>query len=118
MIRRPPRSTLFPYTTLFRSRADQALQAAARGGRLLARRRAAPDAAAHLRHGVVLEGRPRGVPAAARGGEEARPPPARQAARPVFDPGGRRARTRLLAPQGRDSGVPARAAPRRPEHRA
>src|SRR3712207_3280650 len=24
MIRRPPRSTLFPYTTLFRSRADQA----------------------------------------------------------------------------------------------
>src|SRR5256885_16959038 len=25
MIRRPPRSTLFPYTTLFRSRADQAL---------------------------------------------------------------------------------------------
>src|SRR3712207_6897095 len=23
MIRRPPRSTLFPYTTLFRSRADQ-----------------------------------------------------------------------------------------------
>src|SRR2546425_2491128 len=25
MIRRPPRSTLFPYTTLFRSRADRAL---------------------------------------------------------------------------------------------
>src|SRR5256885_6595391 len=25
MIRRPPRSTLFPYTTLFRSHADQAL---------------------------------------------------------------------------------------------
>src|SRR5258708_39091649 len=25
MIRRPPRSTLFPYTTLFRSRADEAL---------------------------------------------------------------------------------------------
>jgi len=24
MIRRPPRSTLFPYTTLFRSREDQA----------------------------------------------------------------------------------------------
>src|SRR3712207_7906144 len=29
MIRRPPRSTLFPYTTLFRSRAQRALE---RGG--------------------------------------------------------------------------------------
>src|SRR5256885_10770240 len=28
MIRRPPRSTLFPYTTLFRSRVDFELQAA------------------------------------------------------------------------------------------
>src|SRR2546422_6821127 len=27
MIRRPPRSTLFPYTTLFRSRGDQELRA-------------------------------------------------------------------------------------------
>src|SRR2546429_1517357 len=26
MIRRPPRSTLFPYTTLFRSQADQAMR--------------------------------------------------------------------------------------------
>src|SRR3989449_4114829 len=26
MIRRPPRSTLFPYTTLFRSRAEEALR--------------------------------------------------------------------------------------------
>src|SRR3712207_8373668 len=40
MIRRPPRSTLFPYTTLFRSRPDAAAQpsqlvrAAARGDRL------------------------------------------------------------------------------------
>src|SRR2546430_13647659 len=35
MIRRPPRSTLFPYTTLFRSRpaADLLHQAGARGGR-------------------------------------------------------------------------------------
>src|SRR3712207_7400695 len=31
MIRRPPRSTLFPYTTLFRS--DQAAKAAPRGAR-------------------------------------------------------------------------------------
>src|SRR3712207_7637891 len=30
MIRRPPRSTLFPYTTLFRSEADQSLVALAR----------------------------------------------------------------------------------------
>src|SRR5258707_13113217 len=38
MIRRPPRSTLFPYTTLFRSRA-----------RLPARRRADPDLPRPLR---------------------------------------------------------------------
>src|SRR2546427_9631242 len=30
MIRRPPRSTLFPYTTLFRSRQQQAARIAAR----------------------------------------------------------------------------------------
>src|SRR2546425_6935083 len=33
MIRRPPRSTLFPYTTLFRSRSGPA-SASGRGGRL------------------------------------------------------------------------------------
>src|SRR5256885_7848155 len=37
MIRRPPRSTLFPYTTLFRSRSDRA--GAFRGLRLRRRRR-------------------------------------------------------------------------------
>src|SRR3712207_8356090 len=31
MIRRPPKSTLFPYTTLFRSRTDAALRAALLG---------------------------------------------------------------------------------------
>src|SRR3712207_8368940 len=36
MIRRPPRSTLFPYTTLFRSAADQ-LDLAVRNVRVLAR---------------------------------------------------------------------------------
>src|SRR5258708_21384216 len=37
MIRRPPRSTLFPYTTLFRSRADQGLDRIGQdGGALLA----------------------------------------------------------------------------------
>src|SRR2546430_17501094 len=32
MIRRPPRSTLFPYTTLFRSRRREARQGAPEGG--------------------------------------------------------------------------------------
>src|SRR2546430_8306583 len=36
MIRRPPRSTLFPYTTLFRSRRDE-LQYDGKGARLLQR---------------------------------------------------------------------------------
>src|SRR3712207_8916471 len=31
MIRRPPRSTLFPYTTLFRSRSEQEVEAADKG---------------------------------------------------------------------------------------
>src|SRR2546426_6383183 len=33
MIRRPPRSTLFPYTTLFRSRASVGFRSGARGDR-------------------------------------------------------------------------------------
>src|SRR3712207_7012759 len=32
MIRRPPRSTLFPYTTLFRSRAEKACDSSGRDG--------------------------------------------------------------------------------------
>src|SRR3712207_7194136 len=54
MIRRPPRSTLFPYTTLFRSvaHADR-LHAPRRGGQ------------AHARHGGDRE-RHRGEPAGAR----------------------------------------------------
>src|SRR6266850_7766678 len=39
MIRRPPRSTLFPYTTLFRSRPDAAEGAQRHGARLLDDRR-------------------------------------------------------------------------------
>src|SRR2546430_10196393 len=35
MIRRPPRSTLFPYTTLFRSRVKEQLPYVSRGGRKL-----------------------------------------------------------------------------------
>src|SRR3712207_7331218 len=38
MIRRPPRSTLFPYTTLFRSTVDQARHVLDRAEVLLARR--------------------------------------------------------------------------------
>ncbi|CAA9301389.1 MAG: Threonyl-tRNA synthetase, partial [uncultured Gemmatimonadaceae bacterium] len=71
----------------------QALQAAHHRRRVLARRREAADAAAHLRHGVLQEGRPRRAPAPDRGGEAARPPRAREAARPVqLLPGGPRRR--------------------------
>src|SRR2546426_7084227 len=35
MIRRPPRSTLFPYTTLFRSRADSRGRRGGRGARVI-----------------------------------------------------------------------------------
>src|SRR3712207_8448374 len=45
MIRRPPRSTLFPYTTLFRSPARTALPGGARADRRGRRRRRAGAAA-------------------------------------------------------------------------
>ncbi len=45
--------------------------------------RAQPDAAAHLRHRVLRQEGARRVPEAHRGGEEARPPQARQGARPL-----------------------------------
>src|SRR3712207_7383911 len=61
MIRRPPRSTLFPYTTLFRS-----VVVGAHGGRLPAAprtpNRAPGSAEAHVRlHGVSLEEGQHGV---------------------------------------------------------
>ena len=62
-----------------RHRPAQALQAAAPRRRVLARRRAPADAAAHLRHRVLQEGGSRRVPPPAGGGAEARPPRARQA---------------------------------------
>src|SRR5438132_4637784 len=46
MIRRPPRSTLFPYTTLFRSRAPDDGGPGRRGGGLLPRLRHKREAAA------------------------------------------------------------------------
>src|SRR2546430_12440307 len=48
MIRRPPRSTLFPYTTLFRSRINIAARADFFSGELL-RRHVCRGAVAHLR---------------------------------------------------------------------
>src|SRR5690625_7357175 len=96
MIRRPPRSTLFPYTTLFRSHQRRARRSAGAGGGVVAR---GPPAGGHLRggHGRDLCGAgvvhrpddPRGP--AHRGG---RPP------RGVADDGG----TQLPAQIGRASG--------------
>src|SRR5690625_5768458 len=48
MIRRPPRSTLFPYTTLFRSHQRRARRSAGAGGGVVAR---GPPAGGHLRGG-------------------------------------------------------------------
>ena len=64
-------------------RQDRPVQAARHGRGVLARRREAPDAPARLRHGLGDPGGARRVPVAARGGEEARPSPARRPARPV-----------------------------------
>src|SRR3989442_6475762 len=63
MIRRPPRSTLFPYTTLFRSRSDRV-----RGDGRRARRHAV---AAHelVRRGPVAAHRARGADRASRSEE-------------------------------------------------
>ena len=54
--------------------------------RVLARRRAQPDAPAHLRHGVPDAEGARRAPQAARGGQGARPPQARQGARALHVP--------------------------------
>ena len=112
--RRSADGTPMPPTTRLRARAvhrpvpraarrehgqDRAVQAARGLRRVLARRPEAPDAPAHLRHGLGDAGGARHVPLAARGGEEARPPPARRPARPVLLPR-RVAGRRLLAPQG------------------
>src|SRR2546425_12843801 len=56
MIRRPPRSTLFPYTTLFRSPRRRAGDARGRP-RLLPQHRLAPDGGGGLR-GASVPGRP------------------------------------------------------------
>src|SRR5256714_13190240 len=53
MIRRPPRSTLFPYTTLFRS-GDAVLDDLAKGGRELARLLGTDEARERLLDDLVL----------------------------------------------------------------
>ncbi len=55
--------------------------------RLLAGEREEPAAAAHLRHRLADQGRAARLPGAPRGGRQARPPQARQGARPVLVPG-------------------------------
>ena len=86
--------------------------------RLLARRRAQPAADADLRHRLLLAGGSRRVPRADRGGEEARPPPARHPARPL-PPLRRLARLAVLAPEGDGALERARGSPpaREPEAR-
>src|SRR3712207_8778633 len=97
MIRRPPRSTLFPYTTLFRSqlerlRADDLVRAGAHEGpreRVELLDREGLEEFFDL-HGVVLPATGGGVvgPAGMRGG----PPPGRGAGGEPGVPGGRSAR--------------------------
>ena len=82
-----------------------ALQAHEGRRRLLARRLAQRDAAAHLRHRVADDEELEGLSAPPRGGREARSPQARPRARPVPLPG-RGARRRVLASEGLDD-VPA-----------
>src|SRR2546427_4687008 len=70
MIRRPPRSTLFPYTTLFRSRADETALHARRARDLLRRHRR--RLRADLGHARELQGGRRGARGHERVGDLAR----------------------------------------------
>src|SRR3712207_7522406 len=65
MIRRPPRSTLFPYTTLFRSQAAMAMRgvlAEAGVGDQHQRRGGTPDSSQRLLHDAVRRPRFRSLP--------------------------------------------------------
>src|SRR3712207_7529412 len=69
MIRRPPRSTLFPYTALFRSRRLAAeARPAARGGRALPGAAPGGAAARRGRHAAGVVARPAARPGALRAG--------------------------------------------------
>src|SRR5256885_7032191 len=78
MIRRPPRSTLFPYTTLFRSRAHQP----------------AADGPAHPGHAAPAQRRSGVLRRAVRGGQK-RPQPRQRAQAREHHPRGDRKSTRL-----------------------
>ena len=80
----------------------QRLRPHARRRRLLARQDRPAAAAAHLRHRVADEGRAARLPAAPRGGREARPPQARPRARPLLVPRGGGLRPVGVAPARRD----------------
>ena len=67
------------------------VQADAQRRRVLARQREEPDAPAHLRHRLAVQGRAEGAPRLPRRGREARPPQAGHRAGPVLHPGRRSA---------------------------
>src|SRR2546426_3549847 len=73
MIRRPPRSTLFPYTTLFRSRSEKGL----RRGRRLASGGAGAKRHPTRRNGQDVQARPPLRPGRNRGGRDGRSSPTR-----------------------------------------
>ena len=79
----------------------QRLGARAQRRRLLARLREEQAAPAHLRHRLGDQGRTARVPGAPGRGRQARPPQARQGARPVLVPRGDRVRALGLAPPRR-----------------
>src|SRR3989449_9279030 len=116
MIRRPPRSTLFPYTTLFRSMdpARAGVVPAGRAGEAHAGRlpRGVPGQEAGLARRL-----PAGAPAAARGRRNARRARAR-AARPRQLPDPDRADVRAVVPGRRAARAPrADSRPCRAAHR-
>ncbi len=83
-------------------RPPRPLQADEGRRRLLAGQREGPDAAAHLRHRLGVQGRARGAPAPSGRGREARPPQAGGRARPAELPARARRRPGRVAPEGRD----------------
>src|ERR1039458_10185427 len=97
---------------------DQGVQAALHRRRLLERRRAQQAVAAHLRHRLLQQEGDRRISRQARRSQEARPPQARQRARPLQHPGPRRTGPDLLPSQGRHRAPPDRRLDARPVHQA
>ena len=95
-VRRP-----VPRSARRQHRAARSLQADEGRRCVLAGQRARPDAAAHLRHGVGVQGRAGRPPAPAGGGREARPPAPRGGAGSALVPVGAGRRPGRVAPEGR-----------------